>query len=141
MRDTRGILRVGLGLLLLVFLLTACEGYTQSGVSSKSFQTGSGGGLTVSIGKANGTAEESIETEASGELLLDASVTLAVGKGSYKIELLGENGEVTLMLEAGAGESVQGQGWMVTDAFGEASYRVTAVEAEDVEYVIEYAFR
>ena len=30
---------------------------------------------------------------------------------------------------------------MVTDAFGEADYRVTAAEAEDVEYLIEYTFR
>jgi hypothetical protein len=30
---------------------------------------------------------------------------------------------------------------MVTDAFGEASYRVTATEAEDVEYTLDYTFR
>jgi hypothetical protein len=30
---------------------------------------------------------------------------------------------------------------MVTDGFGDASYRVTATEAEDVEYSIEYVFR
>jgi len=64
-----------------------------------------------------------------------------VGAGSYKIELLGENDEVTLALEAQGGETLTGQGWMVTDAFGDASYRVTAVQAEDVEYRIEYSFR
>jgi hypothetical protein len=131
----------GSALVLLLVLLVACEGYTQSGASTKSYQTASGGGVTVRIGKANGTAEESIETDASSGLVLDAAVTLAVGQGSYRIELLGEDGEVTLTLEAGAGETVQGQGQMMTDAFGEANYRVTAVEAEDVEYVIEYVFR
>jgi hypothetical protein len=68
-------------------------------------------------------------------------VTLTVGTGSYKIELLDESDEVTLVVEAKAGESKTGQGWMVTDGFGEASYRVTAVEAGGVEYTIEYAFR
>jgi hypothetical protein len=134
------IVRYGLGLLL-ILLLVACEGYTESGSSTKSYGTASGGGLTARINKANGTAEQSIETESSGEAVLDAAVTLSVGRGSYKIELLGESDEVTLALEAKDGQSVQGQGWMVADTFGEANYRVTAVEAEDVEYTIEYTYR
>jgi hypothetical protein len=48
---------------------------------------------------------------------------------------------VTATFEAGAGESISGQGWMVPDNFGEASYRLTATEAEDVEYRIDYTFR
>lgn len=30
---------------------------------------------------------------------------------------------------------------MVTDAYGEAGYRVTATEAQDVDYQIDYTFR
>ncbi len=128
-------------LLLAVLLVVGCEGYTEMNSSSSEQHDTSGGEVTVSAGKANGTSSQTIETAASGEAILDAMVVLNVGKGSYKIELLGENDEVTMVLEAQGPESVSGIGWMVTDAFGDASYRVTAVEAEDVEYRIEYGFR
>ena len=132
---------VGLSLLLVVLLLAGCEGYTETNSSSSEHHDGSGGRVTVATGKANGTSTKDIETAASGEEILDANVVLMVGQGSYKIELLGENDEVTLVLEAQDGEALSGQGWMVTDAFGDASYRVTAVEAWEVEYRIEYTFR
>jgi hypothetical protein len=101
----------------------------------------SGGRVTTSVGKANGTTTENIEVEGVAGLILETNVILSVGSGSFKIELLGEDDQPTLTLEAGAGQTVEGQGQMVTDSFGEASYRVTAVEAEDVEYLIEYTFR
>jgi hypothetical protein len=101
----------------------------------------SGGRITTSVSKANGTITEDIEVEGIADLILDATVTLSVGSGSFKIELFDEDDQVTLALEARDGQIVDGQGWMVTDAFGDASYRVTAVEAEDVEYTIEYTFR
>jgi hypothetical protein len=97
--------------------------------------------LTAHIGKANGSIVQDLETGAASVVTLDAQVTLAVGKGTYKIELLGEDDQVTLSLEASAGQTVSGEGWMVTDGFGEAGYRVTAVEAEDVDYQIDYTFR
>jgi hypothetical protein len=131
----------GLLVLLAVLLVVGCEGYTEMNSSSSEQHDNSGGVVTVSAGKANGSSSQTIETAASGEAILDAMVVLKVGKGSYKIELLGENDEVTMVLEAQGAEAVSGIGWMVTDAFGEASYRVTAVEAEDVEYRIEYGFR
>jgi hypothetical protein len=139
MRGTRWL--VGLGLALLILSLVACEGYSQTGVQSASSSSTNGGTLTVRAKKANGSVTEDLETAAAGGWILDADVTLTVGKGSYKIELLGEDDQVTLTLEAGAGETVSGQGWMITDGFGEASYRVTAVEAEEVEYTIDYTYR
>ena len=132
---------VGLLLLLAALLVVGCEGYTEMNSNTSEFHDGSGGEVTVSAGKANGASTRSIETVASREATLDATVVLKVGEGSYKIELLGENDEVTLVLEAQGAEAVSGIGSMVTDAFGDASYRVTAVEAEDVEYRIEYVFR
>ena len=132
---------VALALLVAVLLVVGCEGYTEMNSSSSEHHDGSGGMVTVGAGKANGTSTKDLETAASGETILDATVVLKVGKGSYKIELLGENDEVTLALEVQGGEAQSGIGWMVTDAFGDASYRVTAVEAEDVEYRIEYTFR
>ena len=43
-------------------------------------------------------------------------VVLKLGKGSYKIELLGENDEVTLVLEAQGAEAVSGIGSMGPDS-------------------------
>jgi hypothetical protein len=129
------------GLALLVLFLAACEGYSQTGAQSSSRQNASGGVETVRISKANGSAEQEIEIESGGGLILEADVTLSVGKGTYRIELLDEEGQVTLSLEASDGQAVSGHGQMVADAFGEANYRVTATEAEDVEYTIEYTFR
>jgi hypothetical protein len=139
MRRTR--LMLGLGLALLLLSLAACEGYTQTGVKTSSHSSTTGGDLTVRVGKANGSVIEDLETAGSGGWILDAEVTLTVGEGSYKIELLDGEDQVTLTLEASSGQTVSGHGTMVTDAFGEASYRVTAVDAEDVEYTIEYTFR
>lgn len=124
-----------------VLVVAGCEGYTEMNASSSERHDGSGGQLAVSARKANGTSTKTLETAASSGAILDATVVLKVGKGSYKIELLGENDEVTMVLEAQGAEAVSGIGWMVTDAFGEASYRVTAVEAENVEYRIEYVYR
>jgi len=132
---------VGLSLLVAVLLLAGCEGYTEMNSSSSEFHDSSGGEVTVATGKANGTSTKDLETEASGTAILDATVVLKVGQGSYKIELLGENDEVTMVLEVQGGQALSGVGSMVTDAFGDARYRVTAVEAEDVEYRIEYVFR
>ncbi len=139
MKRTR--LIVGLGLSVMLLLLVACEGYSVMGKQSSSYENMNGGGVKVSMKKANGTATERIETTGTADLVLEAVVTLSVGKGSYKIELLGEGEKVTLSLEARDGQEVSGEGWMATDTFGEAVYRLTAVEAEDVEYTIEYTFR
>ena len=138
MRNMRHFLLLGLALALFV---VACDSYSQTGVRSSNVQDMSGGRVTTSVSKANGTITEAIEVEGIADLILDATVTLSVGSGSFKIELLGEDEQPTLTLEAHAGQTVDGQGWMVTDSFGEASYRVTATEAEDVEYNIEYTFR
>ncbi|MGD8488122.1 MAG: hypothetical protein PVG54_19975 [Anaerolineae bacterium] len=129
------------GMMFLALLLIACEGYTQVGSSTSSYQDANGGRIETTIQKANGTITEDIEVDSTGSLVLETDVTLSVGEGTYKIELLGEDGEVTLVLEARGGQAISGHGQMVTDAFGEASYRVTATEAEDVQYTLDYTFR
>jgi hypothetical protein len=132
-----------LGLLVLSMALAACggSGYIQSGARTTSHQGTGGGDVTVEISKANGTAKQNIEDAGNPDVELEVDVTLAVGKGSYRIELLGKDDQVTLALEARDGETVSGHGQMVADSFGDASYRVTAVDAENVDYVLEYAFR
>ncbi len=126
--------------MLLALLLAACEGYTQTGVRTSDHRDGNGGSLEVQINKANGNSTQDIEVDYSAASALEADVTLSVEKGAFKIELLGEDDQVTLTLEARDGQAVSGHGRMAV-TFSEASYRVTAVEAEGVEYTIEYTFR
>jgi hypothetical protein len=142
MQKTRLVVLLGLVVLLvLLVLLAGCEAYTETGARVSEHQGLNGGDVTARINKANGTAGRSIELETNSGLVLEADVTLTVAQGTFKIELLGEDDQVTLTLEASDGQSVSGRGHMVTDAFGEANYRVTATEAEGVEYSIVYTFR
>jgi len=129
-------------LVLLISLVIGCQSMTQSGVKSSSHQNMNGGGIQVRIKKANGGSTEEIEVEGVGSgVVLDSDVTISVETGSFKIELLDADDEVTLALEARDGETVSGSGDMAVDSFGEATYRVTAVEASNVEYSIDYTFR
>lgn len=140
--------RPAVGLILViavaVFSLLAvagCEGaYVVTGERTSSSASGRGGEIDVRIDSAKGTSTKDLEVDFDGATL-DAEVTLAVGEGTFKIELLGADDAVTLTLEAGAGEHVRGSGTMVTDTFGEASYRVTAAEAKDVSYHITWRVR
>lgn len=127
-------------LILLALLLVACEGFSTTGSSETAYADANGGDVTVRYQRANGSVGESIETEGEPGQVLDALVTLTVEKGTFKIELLGEDDEVTLVLEARDGETVSGAGQMKLDSFAEADYRVTATEAENVQYTIEYVF-
>lgn len=130
-------------ILTLVLGLTACsgEGFTASGTQTQSSQTMDGGTHTVHLDTANGTTTQSIELEDAEGVTLDATVTLAVGKGTFRIELLGADEQVTMTLEAKDGQTLEDSGTMVADSFGEASYRVTATNAENVTYQIVFTFR
>jgi hypothetical protein len=130
-----------LALSLLLSLASGCQSYTQTGMRSSSHQTLKGGDLQMRIKKANGSSTQDIEVEGGSGLTLDTEVTLSVETGSFVIELLGEDGQVTLVLEARDGEMVSGFGRMVVDSFDDASYRVTATEATNVEYSMDYTFR
>ena len=130
--------KIGL-LLVLSLLLVACGDYTETGTSTTSRRGMQGGEETVKIAKANGTSGKSLEVE--DDSLLEVDVTLSAGKGSYKIELLGQDDKVTLTLEARDGKTVSGHGQMASDSFGDASYRVTAVDAENVAYTLKYTYR
>lgn len=128
-------------LILLALLLVACESLSATGSSETANAGAFGGDVTVRYQKANGSVSESIETQGEPDQVLDAIVTLTVEQGAFKIELLGEDEVMTLVLEARDGQTVSGEGQMVLDSFSEANYRVTATEAENVEYTINYAFR
>ena len=128
-------------IILLALVLVACEGFSATGSSERANAGLFGGDVTVRYKTANGSISESIETEGEPEEVLDAIVTLSVEKGTFRIELLGEDDAVTLVLEARDGQTVSGEGQMVIDSFSEANYRVTATEAENVEYTIQYEFR
>ncbi|MEA3375331.1 MAG: hypothetical protein U9R72_03930 [Chloroflexota bacterium] len=70
---------------------------------------------------------------------LETDVNLEVGEGTFTIELLDADGNVTLSLQATPGKPASGRGYMEVD-FDEAEYRVTAEEAKDVYYRLEFVF-
>jgi len=125
-------------LIVLILLLTACEGgFTATGSSERSHITSNSGWFEKSIKRANGSTTLKIEIERPGRRL-ETNVTLEAGEGTFRIELLDGESNVTLSLEATPGRPASGSGLMTTDSFGDARYRVTAVEAKDVKYRIEF---
>lgn len=126
---------------LLALPLMACEGgYTTRGERTTESHLGNRGEIDVQIGSANGSVVKDIEFEYE-DAVVDVEVTLEVQKGTFKLEFLGEDNEVTLALEATSGQRVNGSGYMVTDSFGEGEYRVTATSSEGVHYHISYRVR
>ncbi|NIN66586.1 MAG: hypothetical protein GTO63_18245 [Anaerolineae bacterium] len=126
---------------LLALSLTACEGgYTTRGERVTMTEVGRGGEVDVRVDSANGSTTKDLEFDCT-DCIVDVNVTLQVDQGSFKLEFLGEDDEVTLTLEASPGEQASGSGYMVTDGFGEGEYRVTADEAQGVSYHISYQLR
>jgi hypothetical protein len=127
--------------ILLSLLVAACEStYTETMSRTTSSQNLKGGQLQTRIGKVNGTTERKIEVGLGSNLAVETDVTLSVEKGMFRIELIGRNEQVTLALEARDGQTVSGHGWMAVDGFGDIHYHLTAEEAENVEYRLEYTF-
>jgi hypothetical protein len=138
-----------IALVVVALLLASCEGgYTTTGGSTRSGSSGGGGWIEVSSKTANGTMSESIDEEnesldsvlMSGDVL-ECDVTLTAGSGTFKIELLGADDAVTLTLESQDGKTVSGNGQIVANVFADAAYRVTALEAKDVSYRIDYTLQ
>jgi hypothetical protein len=130
---------------LLALAVAGCEGaLTLTGertTQSQGEHLGNvGGEVDVRIGSANGTGTRDIEFGYS-DAVVEVEVTLQVQEGSVTLEFLGEDDQVTLTLEARGGEEVSGTGTMVTDAFGEGEYRITANKARGVAYHISYWIR
>jgi hypothetical protein len=123
---------------LAALLLAGCDAYSETGSSSKCSSNPNGGRCEFRAKKANGTSTKDLEVESLAGALLEADVVLTVGTGTYTIELLGKDDAVTLALEARDGQTVSGHGQIQVDTFGAGSIRVTAVEAENVEYAIEF---
>jgi hypothetical protein len=134
-------------LVVVALLLASCEGgYTTTGGSTRSGHSGGAGWIEVSSKTASGTISESIDEEnqsldnvlMSGDVL-ECDVTLTAGAGTFK--MLGANDAVTLTLESTDGKTVSGHGQIIANAFADAAYRVTATEAKDVSYRIDYTLQ
>jgi hypothetical protein len=133
---------------LLVLCLASCASLATVGGKTKASHSGNRGWLEMSHDKANGTttldlADDVVKLDGivSPGDVLEVDLTLAVGKGSFKIELLGWDEKVTLTLEARDGETLAGHGQIVVDDSGDVPYRVTAIEAENVDYYMEYTIQ
>ena len=119
-----------------MLVMTGCEGASTSfGTSKMSNITEEGGWVKGSLRSANGTIDETIELK-QWDKKLEANVTLEVGGGNCRIELLNGQRSVTLSLEATPGQPVSGSGPMES-SFGKARYRLVAAKAKNVKYRIE----
>lgn len=95
------------------------------------------GKIDVHAGSAEGSTVKRVEFDRP-DVVLDVEATLEVEEGTFKLEFLGKDNEVTLALEASSGQKVSGSGYMVTDDWSNGKYRVTATEAKGVSYHISY---
>jgi len=98
------------------------------------------GWIEISARKVNGSSVRDLELQ-WGDARVDTTVALEVGAGSLRIELLDEDDNSTLSLEATPGQPASGSGYVDTDWDGEGSYRMTAAEAENVRIRFEFEVR
>lgn len=125
----------------LALLLAACEGgLTLTGASESSRMSPQSGWIEISARKVNGSSVRDLELQ-WGDARVDTTVALEVGAGSLRIELLDEDDNPTLSLEATPGQPASGSGYVDTDWDGEGSYRMTAAEAENVRIRFEFEVR
>jgi hypothetical protein len=125
----------------LALLLAACEGgLTLTGASESSRMSPQSGWIEISARKVNGSSVRDLELQ-WGDARVDTTVALEVGAGSLRIELLDEDDNSTLSLEATPGQPASGSGYVDTDWDGEGSYRMTAAEAENVRIRFEFEVR
>jgi hypothetical protein len=125
--------------LILLLLLVACEGgFSSIGSSERSAMTGRGGFVEASMRRANGSITKEIELDGGADRL-ETQVSLSVEEGSFAIELLDADENVTLSLEATPGNPASGQGVMDV-VFDSAQYRVRADEARGVTYRLDFTF-
>lgn len=116
----------------LALMLSACEGgLTLSGVSENSRLSPQGGWIEITARKINGSSVRDLELGWGG-VRVETAVAVEVGSGSLSIELLDEEDNVTLSVAATPGNPASGTGYVDTDWDGEANYRMTAEEAQDV---------
>ena len=128
-------------LITVVLMLSACEGgLTLVGQSERSRLSGQSGWVETTIRKANGSATRDLELGWSS-VGIETTVALEVDEGSFLIELLDGDDNVTLSLEATPGQPATGSGYMETDTFGDAEYRVMAVQAIGVRYRFDFGVR
>lgn len=138
MRMGKKIWRCSLLWVVLVLLLTACQGGLKaSGVAEQWQFSSKSGWIEKSMATADGSAIQEFDLGRPGRRLY-ATVTLEVGAGKFTIELLDANGMMNYWVEATPGQPAMGQGFLDTGPFGKAKYRVTAEEAEDVKFRIEF---
>jgi len=139
---------VVVAIVLLAACLAGCQGFVTTGGNARYGHKGNSGRLEVTHDKANGTTVvdlaaqvEPLRSQVDPGDVLEAGVALQAGKGSFKIELLGQDDQVTLTLESRDGETVTGSGQIVVNKMGSPRFRVTAVEAKQVSYILEYTIQ
>jgi hypothetical protein len=86
------------------------------------------------IKQANGSTTETIKLEEVNNSHLNTEVKLEVSRGTVFLELLDDNGQPTASVVSTPGKPGVVRGHLVADASGAVRYRITATEAENIEY-------
>ncbi len=96
----------------------------------------------VILPKTNGTTTQTIKLgdfgiKNIGNHRVNTNVRLKVRRGTARLELLDSKGQPTASIASIPGKRALGKGYLVTDASGALKLRITASEAENIEYKIE----
>ncbi len=84
--------------------------------------------------QANGSTTETIKLKDVNNRRLNTKVELKVRRGTVCLELLDDKGQPTSSLVATPGKPALGKGYLVADVSSAVKYRITAIEAENIEY-------
>lgn len=86
------------------------------------------------IKQANGLTTETIKLKDVKNRRLETEVKLEVERGNVRLELLDNKGQPTVSITSTPRQTVLGKGYLVADASGLIKYRITAIEAENINY-------
>jgi hypothetical protein len=96
-----------------------------------------GGNVSTTFVGADGSAERTVETGASGATL-NAIVIVQAERGELRLELLNPDGNVAFSVQARPDEQVTRRGDVLADEQGRLRYRVIAQGARNGGYQILY---
>lgn len=124
--------------LTLIMILGACVAlasarrYTSGTVVYRDYRPSSlHGGF---IKQANGSTTETIQLEEVNNRRLNTEVKLEVGRGIVCLELLDNEGQPTASVVSTPGKPALVRGYLIADASGAVKYRISATQAENIDY-------
>ncbi|MDF5738007.1 MULTISPECIES: hypothetical protein [unclassified Nostoc] len=120
--------------LTLMMILGACIVLINTRIKTKTIVYGNDGLYGGIILQANGSTTETIQLKDVSNRSLNTKVELKVRRGTVYLELLDDKGQPTSSLVATPGKPALSKGYLVADVSSVVKYRITAIEAQNIEY-------